>query len=139
MPGLRVLPELKDRLAEVGVVVVKRKGRTLFRVGDEVTGVFLLQEGEVQLGNACDERVYGSRVVSAGAVIGLPATLSGLPYSLTAQVTRDAQLVFVPRAVMVRLLKDDPDLSLEVMRLLSEEINIMRAAKLAKPRETSAS
>jgi len=138
MPGLRVLPELKDRLAEVGVVVVKNKGTVLFRVGDEVTGVFLLQKGEIQLRNACDERVYGNRIVSAGAVIGLPATLSGRPYSLTAEVTKDARLAFVPREVMVRLLKDNPNLSLEVMRLLSEEINVMRAAKLAKPREASA-
>ena len=138
MPGLRVLPELKDRLAEMGQSVVKSKGTTLFRVGDEVTGVFLIQGGEVRLGNACDERVYGNRLLHAGSVLGLPATLSGRPYSLTAEVTKDAQLVFVPREAMVGLLKDDPTLCMEVMRLLSEEINIMRAAKLAKPREESA-
>jgi CRP-like cAMP-binding protein len=70
--------------------------------------------------------LYPSRIVGAGSVIGLPATFSGEPYSLTAEAARDCQLEFIPRRKLLELLRRKPDVGYQIVRILSEEISEMR-------------
>jgi CRP-like cAMP-binding protein len=77
------------------------------------------------------ESVYPSRNLGSGSVLGLPATLSGEKYSLTAEVTADSRFAFVPRQAVLNLLSRNSDLSLQVMHLLSGEISSMRETMAA--------
>lgn len=127
MPSLEAGPELRKQLCAIATAVDKPAGEVLFRRGDPVKGAYLVLDGTVWMGQDEEEARYPGRLLSAGCVLGLPATLSGEPYSLTAKVREDARLALVPRAAMLHLLHDDANLSLEVLRVLSEEISEMRA------------
>ena len=70
--------------------------------------------------------LYPSRMVGAGSVIGLPATFSGEPYSLTAEAARDCYLEFIPRRRLLELLRRSPKVGFQIVRILSEEIAEMR-------------
>ena len=118
--------ELQSHLEAIATEVSKARGSTLFRRGDDVSGVFLVRSGKVKLGLGCDESVCPSRTLGVGALVGLPATMSGAPYSLTAEVLEDSHLGFVPREAVLDLLKKNSNLSFQVMQLLSEEISGMR-------------
>ena len=80
--------ELRSALEAIGSTVERSGKSTLFRRGDKARAkVSLSLEGT----NAI------SRTLGPGSLLGLPATLSGEPYSLTATVAEVCQLDFIRR------------------------------------------
>ena len=73
--------------------------------------------------------------MGSGFIVGLPATFSGEPYSLTAEAKTRCRLEFVPRQKLLSLLHQNPDAGFQILRLLSEEIFHIR--KVIKNRGTS--
>jgi CRP-like cAMP-binding protein len=121
-------PELKAELEQRATIVFKPKGTILFRRGEDVSGVFLIRNGRVSLALDCETPFYPARILGPGAIAGLPATVSGNPYSLTAKVVDDAELAFVPRDLVLQCLKNNPALCFQVMDMLSGEISDIRSA-----------
>ena len=121
-------PDMKNQLERLATIVSRPKGTVLFRRGDAVLGSFLIRRGKVSLRLDGGSSIYPTRVFSAGSLVGLPATVSGAPYSLTAEVVEDAELAFVPRESMMDFLRAQPRLCLQVMDLLSGEISEIRSA-----------
>jgi CRP-like cAMP-binding protein len=121
-------PELQAELERVATIVLKPKGTTLFRRGEEVCGLFLIRSGHISLGLDYETAIYPARILGPGAIAGLPATVSGNPYSLTAKVVDDSELAFVPRDLVLTCLRNKPVLCLEVMDMLSREISDVRSA-----------
>ena len=120
--------ELRQQLEERASVISRPKGAILFRRGDPVSGLFLIRRGQVQLGLGCDSRVFPARILGPGSFVGLPATMSGSPYSLTAEVTEDSELSFVTGSEVIELLSSNPQRGFEVMAILSDEISEIRSA-----------
>jgi CRP-like cAMP-binding protein len=127
MPSLEAEPELQKQLRAIATEIEKAAGEVLFRRGDAAEGAFLVMEGQVWMGLEEKARRYPERLLGPGCVLGLPATLSGEPYSLTAKAHEKTRLAFVPRGDVLRLLSTNSSLSLEVLRVLSEEISEMRS------------
>ncbi|MGO9083621.1 MAG: hypothetical protein ACLP6G_16590 [Terriglobales bacterium] len=61
-------------------------------------------------------------------MIGLPATFSGQPYSLTAEVEKACHMDFIPRRRLRNLLLRNPQAGFQIVQMLSEEIFQMREA-----------
>jgi CRP-like cAMP-binding protein len=123
VPSLELQVEL-ERLAKI---VLKPTGSILFRRGDDATGVYLIRSGRISLGLDYESPVYPARTLEAGAIAGLPASISGNAYSLTAEVVEDSELAFVPRDAVVACLRKNPSLCFQVMDLLSDEIADIRS------------
>lgn len=121
-------PELKAELEQLATIIFKSKGAILFRRGEDVSGVFLIRSGRVSLALDCETPLYPARILGPGAIAGLPATVSGNPYSLTAKVVDDAELAFVPRDAVLDCLRNNPTLCFQVMDMLSGEISDIRSA-----------
>ena len=128
MGDLVVSSAMREQLLRAATLVSKPKGTMLFRRGDAVVGVFLIRDGKISLALDGVNSAFPPRVLGAGSVVGLPATVAGSPYSLTAQVIEDAELAFVPRQALVDCLKQNPQLCFEVMDILSGEISGTRSA-----------
>jgi CRP-like cAMP-binding protein len=125
---LTVSTELKFHLESLATTVARPKGTVLFRRGDDVVGAFLIHSGKVSLGLDCDTSIYPTRVLGPGCVVGLPATVSGNRYSLTAKVVEDAELGLISRESVMDCLRQHPDLCFKVMDMLSGEISEIRSA-----------
>jgi CRP-like cAMP-binding protein len=123
VPSLELQVEL-ERLAKI---VLKPTGSILFRRGDDATGVYLIRSGRISLGLDYESPVYPARTLEPGAIAGLPASISGNAYSLTAEVVEDSELAFVPRDAVVACLRKNPSLCFQVMDLLSDEIADIRS------------
>jgi CRP-like cAMP-binding protein len=125
----KVLPlEVRSELHAVATPVRKEKGAILFRAGQPGRGAFLIRSGKVRLTLDVASGLYPPRTVSSGAVIGLPATFSGEPYSLTAEVEKTCRMDFIPRRRLLNLLLRNPKTGFQIVRILSEEIFQMRRA-----------
>ena len=120
--------ELKQCLMDAGSKVCFDRGDVLFRRGDEVRGVFLILSGKVRLGLGDKSNALPARDLGPGAILGLPATLSDSPYSLTAEILANAEVVYLSRPAMLKLLRTRAKLCFEVMDLLSEELAETRNA-----------
>ena len=119
--------ELREELERLSTSITKPKGSILFRRGEKPLGLFLVRRGRVGLCLDGKTKAYPVRKLGSGAIVGLPARVSGKPYSLTAEVLQESELAFVPRHLVVSCLKNNPILGFEVINMLSSEICDIRS------------
>jgi CRP/FNR family transcriptional regulator len=97
------------------------RGAVLFVEGQEPRGVFIICNGRVKLtATAADGKSVIVRVANAGEIVGLPGTISGKPYELTAEALEPIQANFIPRPDFLEFLKDQGEAALKVAQMLSE-------------------
>ncbi|MGC1934519.1 MAG: Crp/Fnr family transcriptional regulator, partial [Candidatus Acidiferrales bacterium] len=97
------------------------KGAVLFMEGQSARGIFAVCNGQVKLSTSSfDGRAFILRIAEAGELIGLPATLSGKPYEVTAEVSKPARVNFIPRASFLRFLRVNPEAVIKVAQLLTD-------------------
>lgn len=128
----RLSPELYSTLQNVATPIFKAKDTILFQAGQAADGAFLVRSGRVRM-SLDQSPLYPTRSMGPGHVIGLPATFSGEPYSLTAKAERNCHLDFIPRDKLLDLLRCNPEVGFQVVRILSEEIFQMRKAAQEVP------
>lgn len=128
--GLRADLELQAVLSANANQVLQRKAPDrLFREGDESDGVYLIKSGRLSLSlEASPGKTVMNRTVGAGYVLGLPATINGHSYSLNCDVVEDAELAYISRSGLTRLIQSDAGTAMKLLDLLSSEIQALRAA-----------
>ena len=116
--------ELLQALQAMKSVLVFAKGATLFRQGYPVTGIYLVEAGEVRilLSTTHTQRQL-IEIVGTGTILGLGESLSGEDYRITAEALVPTTVAFIPRDTLHNFLSEHPDFSMEVLRLLSEELH----------------
>ena len=72
-----------------------------------------------------------NKAYGPGALIGLPATLTGRTYTMTATVTADAELGFLSVKELKSLLREQPALQLQLLDILSAKLAQVDQAKKA--------
>ncbi len=101
------------------------EGAVLFVEEEAARGVFVLCKGRVKLSmTSCDGKTVILKIVNAGEVLGLHATVSGRPYQATAETLEPCQVNFVKREDFLRLLREHAEASLRVAQELSNEYQI---------------
>jgi len=114
-------PAAEQRLSEITLTHSYPKGAVLFSEGQAPPGVFIVRSGAVKLSvNSTDGRTLIVRFAESGDVLGLPATLTGKPYSLTAEVIEPAQLQLIARKNFLDFLREHGDVALRVAQQLGE-------------------
>lgn len=97
------------------------KGAALFVEGQAPRGVFILCSGRVKLStSSADGRTLILRIADAGEVLGLPATVTGKSYELTAEVLEPTQANFIHRNDFLAFLRDHGEAALRVAQQLGE-------------------
>ena len=125
--SFKVDTELETKLLGKARNISIQAGALLFNQGDAVTGVYILSKGRARLTlRSIDGKIYLEEIVGCGGLLGLPAAISGTPYSLTAEVLSDSELAFLSREELVSLMQSDVSLSLKLVELLSQEVRAMR-------------
>lgn len=108
-------------LASITSSAAYPKGATLFVEGQPARGVFILCSGRVKLStSSADGKTLILRIAEPGEVLGLPATVTGTCYELTADVIEPAQANFITRNDFLGFLKDNGDAALRVAEQLGE-------------------
>src|SRR6516162_4517711 len=97
------------------------RGATLFVEGQPARGVFILCSGRVKLStSSADGKTLILRISEPGEVLGLPATVTGTSYELTADVIEPAQANFIARNDFLNFLKENGEAALRVAQQLGE-------------------
>jgi CRP/FNR family transcriptional regulator, cyclic AMP receptor protein len=97
------------------------KGAVLFVEGQEPRGVFVICNGRVKLSaNSADGKALILRIADAGEIVGLPGTISGKPYELTAEALEPIQANFIPRSAFLKFLREHGEAALRVAEMLTD-------------------
>lgn len=97
------------------------KGAILFVEGQEPRGIFVLCNGSAKLSaSSAEGKSLIMRIAGAGEVIGLPGTISGKPYELTAEALEPLQANFIRRESFLRFLRESGQAALRVAQVLCE-------------------
>ena len=95
------------------------KGALLFVEGQEPRGVFIICNGRVKLSaSSADGKALILRIAETGEVIGMPGTISGQPYEVTAEALEPIQANFIGREEFVNFLREHGDAALKVAEIL---------------------
>jgi CRP-like cAMP-binding protein len=101
-------------------------GDFIFAQGEEASGVCLVASGSVRIFvQSKREKALMERLATPGCVLGLPATIGGEPYTLTAQAIERTELIHVSRLNVIKLLQDAA-LAIKILSLLSCELGNAR-------------
>ena len=114
-------PAAVQRLSVITSASSYPKGATLFVEGQAPRGVFILCAGRVKLStSSVDGKTLIVRISEPGEVLGLPATITGKPYELTADVIETTQANFISRTDFLNFLREHGEVSLRVAQQLGE-------------------
>jgi CRP/FNR family cyclic AMP-dependent transcriptional regulator len=114
-------PPAVQRLAVITSAAAYPKGATLFVEGQSPRGVFILCSGKVKLSTtSADGRSLILRISEPGEVLGLPATVTGKSYELTADVIEPTQANFIRREDFLHFLREHGEAALRVAQQLGE-------------------
>jgi CRP/FNR family cyclic AMP-dependent transcriptional regulator len=110
-----------ERLSAITSPSSYPKGATLFVEGQVPRGVFILCSGRVKLStSSADGKSLIVRIADPGEVLGLPATVTGKPYELTADVIEPTQANFIARTDFLTFLREYGEAALRVAQQLGE-------------------
>jgi CRP-like cAMP-binding protein len=138
MAGCSILTSLQSVLEEHCEKIHKARNTVLFRRGEKAYGMFVVLSGMVSLDFGVDSPL--ARSYGAGALVGLPATVTRRDYSMTATVTEDAELGFWSPAALDALLRDHPELCQQLLTILGERLienNELQRALLKESKQPS--
>ncbi|MGB7024953.1 MAG: Crp/Fnr family transcriptional regulator [Candidatus Acidiferrales bacterium] len=114
-------PSALQRLSVITSASSYPKGATLFVEGQTARGVFILCNGRAKLStSSIDGKTLIVRIADPGEVLGLPATITGKPYELTADAVEPVQANFISRTDFLNFLRDHGEAALRVAQQLGE-------------------
>lgn len=123
IPG-KLSPDLWQALHGIKAIRVYPKGSRLFQQGTTVSGVYVVESGEVRvLLPTGQSRPQLLEVAGRGAILGLSETMSGGTYRVTAEAGDHATVAFISRERFVDFLREHCDFCMLVVRLLSQDLH----------------
>jgi CRP/FNR family transcriptional regulator, cyclic AMP receptor protein len=109
---------------EIKTLTTYPRATVLFSEGRPVRGIYILCDGRAKLSICSDSgKRLTLRVAGPGEVLGLGACLSNTPYEITAELLDNSQVVFVRRKDLMKFLRDNRAICMEVVRMLSQDLH----------------
>lgn len=100
------------------------KGQTIFWEGNKAHGMYCINIGVVKLSIlGVDGKEQIVRMVKAGDILGYRALITGEEYTSSAVAMEDTTVCHIPRENFIKLLEENSELSMGVMKLLSKELD----------------
>ncbi|HVS74916.1 MAG TPA: Crp/Fnr family transcriptional regulator [Candidatus Acidoferrales bacterium] len=116
------------KLDEISSSATYPKDAILFVEGQEPRGAFVICNGRVKLTtSSADGKSIIVRMAEPGEVIGLPGTISGNPYELTAEALEPLQANFIPRDAFLQFLRQHGEAALRVAEMLARTYHVTLA------------
>ncbi len=100
-------------------------GECIVYEGDPAECLFVVQEGHVEVAYDEEHRTTRLMLLEEGELFGEAALFSREPRSASVRAVGDARVLTLDRKVLLRRIKEDPVLALELMRSMSRRIRAL--------------
>ena len=100
-----------------------KKGQLIFKQGSYPHGLYCVNSGKTKLYQLAENgREQIVRLTKEGDILGYRALLSGEQYTSSAEALQDCSVCFIPRNIFFKLIETNSNLSMQVMKLLSNDL-----------------
>ncbi|MBZ5566813.1 MAG: Crp/Fnr family transcriptional regulator [Acidobacteriia bacterium] len=108
-------PSIQQELEQISFPLRYPGGSKLFVDGEPPRGVFILRNGRVKLYVCSGEgKTLILRMAKSGDVLGIPGTLAGRQYEVTAETVGPCEVAFIKRDAFLRLMYAHKELCIAV-------------------------
>lgn len=128
LSGHKATAELIAEFSEKATKFLYPKPTVLFQQGEPATNVYLIRSGEVVLTMPISKGHAMSFRAAENSLVGLPATFTNEPYSMTAIAQENTEVERMGREQFWQMLVTKPALSLHILKILAEETRSARIA-----------
>ncbi len=123
-PGVELLRWVEQE--RIGKLLKFSKGQMLFWQGDPVEYIYLVKEGAIKIFSLyLDGKVYAYGILGVGGVCGVTNLLEERPYEAFAEVIEDAEVIAIAAREFKRLIAENTQFSLLIMKRLACEIRLL--------------
>ncbi|HEX2919049.1 MAG TPA: Crp/Fnr family transcriptional regulator [Edaphobacter sp.] len=99
-------------------------GSLLFQENEPARGIFLLCSGQIKLSvSSSVGKTLTLRIAKPGEMLGLTASMSGIPYEASAETLHPCQIAFVRRDDFTKFINRHPEVYGAVIRQLNAQYN----------------
>jgi len=120
-----LLPEQRHALARIALRRRYDRGAAIFSEGDEARGFYVILSGAVRIYKLSPEgKEQILHIFEDGDPFGEVAVFSGTSFPAYADAVKESSLLFFPRDAFISLIRQDPDLSLAMLAVLSRRLRI---------------
>ncbi len=111
------------KLASIASIKTSRKGERIFSEGQEATGFYIVIFGRVKIAKmAPDGKEQILHVVELREPFGEVPVFAGERFPAHAEAMEESKVLFLPRDGLVRLIKEEPSVALNMLGLLSKRL-----------------
>lgn len=100
-----------------------RRGQNIFYEGTRPSGLYCINYGKIKIykiDHTGKEQIV--RLAKGGDILGYRSLISGELYASFAAPLEDSLICFIPRSVFFSLLQSNSNLSMKIMKLLSQDL-----------------
>lgn len=102
-----------------------RSRQVIFYEGTPALAVYCIESGLIRLyKSGGTDRETTIRLLRPGDLVGYRAVISGEIFAATAEAVEDTVVCTIPRDVFLKVLRDDPEFSFEMMTRLARELRV---------------
>jgi CRP/FNR family transcriptional regulator len=117
-----VSPRTEKALGEIRRTSAYPAGAILFMEGEAARGVYIVCQGRVKLLTTnSDGKTLIFKIAKPGDILGLNATLAGIPHEITAETLQPTQMAYVSREDFLRFIREHGDACLQVAQHLGRD------------------
>lgn len=128
MPLFRHLDDRRIRvIAMTGTQLTVRAGERLWEKGDAGEEVLIVLAGEADVLMPSETGETSIAVLGPGEIVGEMAVLTGRPRSTAVAARTDMEVLELEGAAMLGLLREFPELALELIRVLALRLEMSNA------------
>jgi CRP-like cAMP-binding protein len=118
-------PDLWQALHAIKKLRVYPKGTRLFQQSTAVSGIYVVESGEVRILLPTGQDQQLLEVAGPGTLLGLSESMSGDDYRVTAEAGDHTTVAFISRESFVSFLQEHSDFCMAIVRLLSEDLHAL--------------
>lgn len=121
--------ELARALGTAGELRQVSGGKRVFSCGEAAAGVYLILKGRARAVLPGPERELMCLTAGAGAVLGLHSALCAKNYQFDVEAMEALEAQYVPVEQVQELLRPRPDLGMQVMNMMCNELSALKVTR----------
>lgn len=102
-----------------------KRDQVIFYADNDPLGLFFVQSGLVKLEKVSEDgSAHTLRIMGPGGILGYRSLFAGEPYHATAIAVDEVELCFVPKAEILNVFRDNPEVALRLLNHVAKDLRL---------------
>lgn len=118
-------PDIPQDLEKAKISCRYKRDQVIFYADNDPLGLFFVQSGLVKLEKVSEDgSAHTLRIMGPGGILGYRSLFASEPYHATAIAVDDVELCFVPKAEILNVFRDHPEVALRLLNHVAKDLRM---------------